>query len=74
MVGKMEIGGVGNWGKQISRGLALHAGSAGYVVWLVGSTWENETSPSSGKEIFAILTTKATDFSKMTTIHWASLK
>jgi hypothetical protein len=55
MVGKMEIGGVGNWGKQISRELALHAGSAGYVVLLyngvrlVGSTWENETSPSSGK-------------------------
>jgi hypothetical protein len=26
------------------------------------------------REIFAILTTKATGFSKMTTIHWVSLK
>jgi hypothetical protein len=29
---------------------------------------------SSNREIFAILTTKAEGFSKMTTIHWASLK
>jgi hypothetical protein len=28
----------------------------------------------SHEEIFAILTTKVTGFSKMTTIHWASLK